>query len=48
MPRTIQRALGLLGGLGLVAVLAIPVAEQAKPRKVAINNHDEGRVAIDA
>ena len=28
MPRTIKRALGLLGGLGLVAVLAMPAAAQ--------------------
>jgi Domain of unknown function (DUF4397) len=28
MPRTIQRALGLVGGLGLVAVMAMPVAAQ--------------------
>ena len=28
MPRTIQRALSVLGGLGLVAILAMPVAAQ--------------------
>jgi HSP20 family protein len=31
-----------------VLTLRIPISEKAKPRKVSINNHDEGRVAIDA
>ncbi len=31
-----------------VLTLRIPISERAKPRKVQINNHDEGRVAIDA
>jgi HSP20 family protein len=31
-----------------VLTLRIPISEKAKPRKVAINSHDEGRVPIDA
>jgi len=31
-----------------VLTLQIPIAERAKPRKVEIKNHDDGRVAIDA
>jgi HSP20 family protein len=31
-----------------VLTLRIPIAERAKPRKVEINDHDDGRVAIDA
>lgn len=31
-----------------VLTLRIPISEKAKPRKVAINSHDEDRVPIDA
>ena len=31
-----------------VLTLRIPIAERAKPRKVEIHSHDDGRVAIDA
>jgi HSP20 family protein len=31
-----------------VLTLRIPIAERAKPRKVEIKSHDDGRIAIDA
>jgi len=31
-----------------VLTLRIPISERAKPRKVEISSHDDGRVAIDA
>lgn len=31
-----------------VLTLRIPIAERAKPRKVQIKDHDDGRVAVDA